>query len=150
MPQSAATQEMGEAGQKVAALFKQINSVRESFSIFFNEIKTLNIYNARMQSLDTRRKNMMKSLKSMGIDNLDTRPLDRHLQVREGHPVSPVNILIDQRQERQAVSLVRSALFADECDKSNFHARRCEKTGICSVEAPAYAEVDFSSLISKS
>ena len=103
MPQSAATQEMGEAGQKVAALFKQINSVRESFSIFFNEIKTLNIYNARMQSLDTRRKNMMKSLKSMGIDNLDTRPLDRHLQVREGHPVATVNIF-DRSTSRKGSS----------------------------------------------
>jgi len=59
---------MGEAGQKVAALFKQINA-------------TLDVYNYRMKSLDTRRKNMMQSLKDMGIDNLDTRPLERHLQI---------------------------------------------------------------------
>ena len=81
LPHSASTQEMGEAGQKVAALFKQINAVRERFFFVFNEIKTLDVYNYRMRSLDTRRKNMMLSLKDMGIDNLDTRPLDRHLQV---------------------------------------------------------------------
>ena len=82
VPQSASTQEMGEAGQKVAALFKQINDVRESFFYVFNEIKTLDVYNYRMKGLDTRRRNIMQSLKDMGIDNLDTRPLERHLQVR--------------------------------------------------------------------
>jgi hypothetical protein len=104
-----------------------------------------------MKSLDTRRKNMMQSLKDMGIDNLDTRPLERHLQVRVNALLlyRLLIFLIDQRQERQVVSLFRSALFANECDKSDFHTRRREKTGICCVEAPAHAEVDFSSLISK-
>ncbi|CBY24128.1 unnamed protein product [Oikopleura dioica] len=66
MPQS--EEDMGEAGKKINAIFQQIT-------------QTIQIYNVRMRNIDARRKNMMASLREMGIDNLDTRPLDRHLQI---------------------------------------------------------------------
>lgn len=96
-----------------------------------------------MRNIDARRKNMMASLKEMGIDNLDTRPLDRHLQVRERFLILGNYYLIDQRQEREAVSLFRADFSANKCDKGDFHARRCETASICCTEASAFAKVIY-------
>lgn len=72
---------MAEA-KKVNAIFAQITQVRDfRFSFKESKIKTMEIYNLRMRKLNARRLKAFGLIKELGLDNLDTRPIERHLQV---------------------------------------------------------------------
>ena len=74
-----------DPGQKIDAIFKQIKEVeflQLAFSRTVKTFQTIFFYNTRMKAVNDRRMKAMDIVKDLGINNLDTRPLDRHFQVK--------------------------------------------------------------------
>ena len=75
--------------QKIEAIFDQIKKVElfyyicRTFSVTEIAIilQTVFFYNTRMRQVNKRRLDTMAIVTDLGINNLDTRPFDRHLQV---------------------------------------------------------------------
>jgi hypothetical protein len=71
-----------DARQKLDAIFNQITKVgflEVSWTV--KNFQTIFFYNTRMKVVNDRRMEAMDIVKDLGINNLDTRPLDRHFQV---------------------------------------------------------------------
>ncbi|CAG5105941.1 Oidioi.mRNA.OKI2018_I69.chr1.g2592.t1.cds [Oikopleura dioica] len=66
IPDSA--EEMVEEGKKIMAIFNQC-------------AKTIKIYNARLNKIHERRVQIAKVINALGINNLDTRPVERHMEI---------------------------------------------------------------------
>lgn len=74
-----------DPAQKIDAIFKQIEKVEFLQLVVSWTVKTFQtifFYNTRMKAVNDRRLEAMDIVKDLGINNLDTRPLDRHFQVK--------------------------------------------------------------------